>query len=64
MQDLKNIITTTAKFKESLHTLYIMKDQENKTVVGILKVGIKKLFVMVRLNLLSLFFKFLFSKIY
>lgn len=52
MQDLKNIITTTAKFKESLHTLYIMKDQENKTVVGILKVGIKKLFVMVRLNLL------------
>ncbi|CAB4423922.1 unnamed protein product [Rhizophagus irregularis] len=50
VQDLKNIITTTAKFKESLHTLYIMKDQENKTVVGILKVGIKKLFVMDRLG--------------
>ncbi|GES85857.1 alpha-tubulin N-acetyltransferase-like [Rhizophagus clarus] len=49
-QDLKNIITTAAKLKESLHTLYIMRDQENKKVVGILKVGIKKLFVVDRIG--------------
>ena len=47
---MKSTITTTAKFKESLHNLYLMKDQEDKTVVGILKVGIKKLFIVVRFN--------------
>ncbi|CAG8594697.1 6611_t:CDS:2 [Funneliformis mosseae] len=47
-QYLKNIITTMEKFQSSSHKLYLMKDQENKTVVGILKVGIKKLFIVDR----------------
>ena len=44
-QDLKTVITTTHKFKESKHHLYVIKDQQN--VVGILKVGRKKLFLVV-----------------
>ncbi|CAG8547078.1 6603_t:CDS:2 [Paraglomus brasilianum] len=44
-QDLKTVITTTHKFKESKHHLYVIKDQQNVCVVGILKVGRKKLFL-------------------
>nr|CAG8501088.1 10070_t:CDS:2 [Entrophospora candida] len=44
-QDLKIVITTTNKMKEHLHNLYIMKNPNNTHVVGILKVGVKKLFI-------------------
>ncbi|CAI2174349.1 8487_t:CDS:2 [Funneliformis geosporum] len=49
-QCLKSIITTMAKFQTSSHKLYLMKDQENKAIVGMLKVGTKKLFIVQIIN--------------
>ncbi|CAG8766380.1 11173_t:CDS:2, partial [Acaulospora morrowiae] len=46
-QGLSKVITTAEKLKESSHRLYIIKDTQSTKVIGILKVGKKKLFIVV-----------------